>query len=255
MKKKIELAGNYSKNARLFQKVESIPGEQAMYEQAKKELLAELQIHHGPATILDFCCGTCEIFSRIAPNPMVGRFVGVDTEKNYLDFAGARLAGKTDFELVQGDAVDCSLGITADIVIASSAYHHIEDERKVAFLRNIIRHMKPDGRAIFAENILPAYGNEEERRSAVMEFYGKRIAEARGIGMDEEVVALLRQVMDFEMNREYEWKSDYRRFMQNLENAGFAILRKTRVWPIGCGFDDPLAGDYVLVAEVPAEYM
>jgi SAM-dependent methyltransferase len=257
MKKKVMPGklGSYATDARLFQKVESIPGEQALYETAEKEVRAELDRLRRPATVIDFCCGTCEILSRIAPHPKIGRFVGVDKEKDYLDFAKNRLKGTGEIELVLDDAVDCELGANADIIIASSAYHHIENERKMRFLRNIIRHMKPDARVVFAENILPTYKDENERTIAAQLFYGKRIEEARGMGMDEDVIALLRQVMDFEVRREYEWKVDYDRFVQDLERAGFEILRKTMVWPTGFRFADPMAGDYVLVAELPAWYL
>jgi len=244
----------YSKNARLFQKVESVPGEQALYEKAKEEIRTELA-RLRTATIIDLCCGTCEIFSRLLPEPKVSRFVGIDIEQSYLDFAKERLKGVGDVRLVLGDAVDCHLATAADIVIASSAYHHIEDERKFRFLRTIIKHMKCDGRVVFAENILPAYADETGHADAARLFYGKRIEEARALGMDEDVIGLLHQVMDFEVGREYEWKVDYTRFMADLGRAGFVVLRQTKVWPTTFQFEDPQAGDYVVVAEVPGEYL
>jgi SAM-dependent methyltransferase len=247
--------GSYATDAKLFQKVESIPGEQALYKMAEKEVRAELDRLRRPATVIDLCCGTCEILSRIAPHPKIGRFIGVDKERDYLDFAKSRLTGIDGIELVLGDAAECDLGASAEIIIASSAYHHIENERKTGFLRNIIRHMKPDAKVVFAENILPSFEDEDGRIIAARSFYGKRIEEARELGMDDEVLALLRQVMDFEVRREYEWKVDYTRFMRDLEGAGFEIMRKNMVWPTDSGFADPLAGDYVLVAELPAWYM
>ncbi len=246
---------NYAKDANLFQKVETVPGEQALYETAKKEIYAELDRLRMPATLIDFCCGTCEIFSRIIPEPRITKFIGVDTEPAYLDFAKNRLVGVVGAGLVLEDAVDCHLGASADILLASSAYHHIEDDRKIAFLRNVIRHMKPDGRVIFAENVLPEYADENGHATAAKLFYGKRIEEAQEIGMDENVIGLLRQVMRFEIRREYEWKVDYRRFTEDLGRAGFIILKKIKVWPTKFEFEDRLAGDYVILAEVPGEYM
>ncbi|MEW5997105.1 MAG: class I SAM-dependent methyltransferase [Candidatus Micrarchaeota archaeon] len=254
MKTKPLQAAVYSKNARLFQKVESVPGEQALYEKAKEEVRAEL-VRLRTATIVDLCCGTCEIFSRMLPEPKIGRFIGIDIEQSYLDFAKERLAGVEGVRLVLGDAVDCHLGATADVVIASSAYHHIEDERKMRFLRTVIKHMKFDGRVVFAENILPAYADEAGHADAARLFYGKRIEEARALGMDEDVIGLLHQVMDFEVGREYEWKVDYARFMGDLGRAGFVVLRQTKVWPTTFQFEDQQAGDYVIVAEVPGEYL
>jgi SAM-dependent methyltransferase len=255
MKKTKKQIGNYAHDARLFQRVESIPGEQALYEQAKKEVQIELDRLKYPVTIIDFCCGTCEIFSRMVPKPEVNRFIGVDIERSYLDFAGKRFEGAGNVELLLEDAVDCHLGANADIIIASSAYHHIEDGRKIAFLRNVMKHMKPDAKVVFAENILPAYEDEKGHAESARLFYGKRIEEAHALGMEEEVIRLLHQVMDFEVRREYEWKVDYKRFMKDLERAGFLILRKSKVWPVHFEFNDPLAGDYVFVAEIPAEYM
>lgn len=246
----------YSKNPFLFQKVETVPGEQALYEKAVEEIKKELD-RVRRATIIDFCCGTCEIFSRLLPDPRISRFIGIDIEPSYLEFARQRLKGVNgiEIELVHGDAVDCHLGSAADIVIASSAYHHIEDERKFRFLRTVIKHLKCDGRVVFAENILPAYKDEAGHADAARLFYGKRIEEARALGMDEEVIRLLHQVMDFEVRREYEWKVDYARFMADLGRAGFVVLRQIKVWPTSFEFADPQAGDYVIVAEVPGEYL
>jgi len=258
MKKKITIpasSSNYAKDANLFQKVETVPGEQALYQTAKKEILAELGCLRGPATLIDFCCGTCEIFSRMIPEPRIARFVGIDTEPVYLDFAKNRLTGVVSADFILGDAVDCHLGVSADIVLASSAYHHIQDDRKMMFLRNMIRHMKPGGRVVFAENILPEYADEKGHAAAAKLFYGKRIQEAKALGMDEDVIRLLRQVMECEIRREYEWKVDYRRFAEHLGSAGLTILKKTKVWPTRFEFEDPLAGDYVIVAGVPCGYM
>ncbi|MDD5339782.1 MAG: class I SAM-dependent methyltransferase [Candidatus ainarchaeum sp.] len=246
---------NYARDASLFQKVETVPGEQALYETAKKEILAELDRLRRPITLIDFCCGTCEIFSRLIPEPRIAHFIGVDIEPAYLDFAKNRLAGVVGADLVRGDAVDCHLGASADVLLASSAYHHIEDDRKLPFLRNMIRHMKPDGRAIFAENVLPKYEDECGHATAAKLFYRKRIEEAQEIGMDENVLGLLHQVMRYEICREYEWKVDHRRFTEDLGRAGFVVLKKTKVWPTKFEFEDQLAGDYVILAEVPCEYM
>ena len=97
MKKKMTIpasSGDYAKDAALFQKVETVPGEQALYEMAKKELLSELGRLRKPATLIDFCCGTCEIFSRMIPEPRIARFIGIDTEPAYIDFAKNRLSGR-----------------------------------------------------------------------------------------------------------------------------------------------------------------
>lgn len=252
MKRKIHAnaLGDYAKDARLFQKVETVPGEQALYETAKNEIRVELSRLSRPATLIDFCCGTCEIFARMLPEPRVARFIGVDNEPSYIEYAKNRLVGVAGVNLVLADAVDCNLNDSGDILIASSAYHHVEDRRKMPFLRNMMRHMKPDGRLVFAENILPGYRDDAEHARSAKLFYGKRIEEARQLGMDEDVISLLHQVMEYEVSRQYEWKVDLPHFVRDLDTAGLQILRKTRVWPTNFEFEDSLAGDYVVVAKI-----
>jgi SAM-dependent methyltransferase len=180
---------------------------------------------------------------------------GVDIDENYLKFArqkywervtgmGADWYG-TKLNFVNHDAVDYTHLSLVDVIIASSAYHHIEDERKLEFLRKVQVQLKDDGLAVFCENLIGNYHNLTERAIAVTDFYAERIKEMARLGISDRRLGLVCRVLQYELDREYEWKHSYREFTDNLQKAGLKVVNEAKVWPTEDLFRDPKVGDFV----------
>ncbi len=88
------------------------------------------------AWVLDLCCGTGLSLEHLVNHPNVSRIVGVDKCASYLEFATERFSSaRTRPEYILDDAVEVQLPWGRwDVIMLASAYHHIEDERKVKFM-------------------------------------------------------------------------------------------------------------------------
>ncbi len=100
------------------------------------------------------------------------------------------------------------------------------------------------------ENILPAYSNEEERRTAAVEFYARRIVDCiDNHNIRDDRIALLSRVMQYERDREYEMKSHYELFQKHLSEANLCLLSVKKIWPENRLFSDQKVGDFVLLVK------
>jgi len=150
-----------------------------------------------------------------------------------------------ELNFINHDAVDYTHPALVDIILASSAYHHIEDERKLRFLEKVRAQLKDEGIAIFCENLIGKYQNPAERAVAVTDFYAERIKEMARLGTTDRRLGLVCRVLQYELDREYEWKHSYSEFVDNLCKAGLVVVNKTKVWPIEDLFKDLKVGDFV----------
>ncbi len=249
----------------LYEEVEDIPGERAMLVKAAEVItnFAKGKQKHPKKGIsaVDLCCGTALLWDclKLEDETLFDKVTGVDISPQYLDFAKrkyyAKLAGQafcTDAgaqpEFILHDAVTYKHPSPVDLVIGTSAYHHIEDSRKFNLLIRIREQLKDDGIVVFGENLIEDYTGLEDRSRVVTEFYTKRIEELTGMGITDRRIELLRRVLQYELDREYEWKHSYRMFMENLDKAGFEVVEEHKVWPSKPLFIDDKVGDFVIVA-------
>ena len=256
------MQGDYRNDAELYENVEDVPGERAMFIKAAEIITAyATQNRKHPnrgIKILDLCCGTAPILGhlKITDETLFGEITGVDISAQYLDFARGKyygiLAGQAwdpehgaNTEFIESDAVDYTHPEQVDVIIASSAYHHIEDERKPRFLENVREQLKADGIAVVCENLIPDYEDMAQRAIAVTNFYTERIKELARQGITDNRLGLLCRVLQYELDREYEWKHSYRMFKDNLAEAGLEASTEFKVWPIEELFADSLVGDFV----------
>lgn len=256
---------DYKDDPQMYEQVEDIPGEKAMFAKAAEIATAYASARKSSPNrgikILDLCCGTAPLWDylKLEDEMFFDRVIGVDISKSYLDFARRKyyekLAGQAfspdsgaQLDFILHDAVAYRHPQPVDVIIGTSAYHHIEDERKLDLLRQVMEQLKDDGVAIFGENLIGDYNNLEERAKVVTEFYTKRIEELVGMGIADRRIDLLGRVLQYELDREYEWKHPYRMFRENLDRAGFEVVEEHKVWPAKPIFLDDKVGDFVIVA-------
>ena len=252
---------DYRDNAVLYEAVEDIPGEKAMFRKAAELITAFAQRQEKllgkGITLLDLCCGTAPMY-RYLPELIkcpLEEITGVDINANYLWFArqkywervtgmGADWFG-AELNFMEHDAVDYTHPTPVDIILASSAYHHIEDERKLRFLEKVRNQLKDEGIAVFCENLIGSYQNPAERAIAVTDFYAERIKEIASLGIIDKRLGLVCRVLQYELDREYEWKHSYQEFVDNLRKAGLVVVNENKVWPNEDLFKNPKVGDFV----------
>jgi SAM-dependent methyltransferase len=203
------------------------------------------------ARVLDLCCGTGLSMEHVVDHPCATVVVGVDISRQYLAFANLKYKdSRSPPVFVRGDAVESTLPFADfDVILMASAYHHIEDARKVAFLRRVHSLLGKRGHGFIAENILPPYdrSDRDTYAAAVRSFYEEvyQTAVRAKPNLDPYVAGLIRRVAQYGFDGEYEYKVCWSLFEQDLHSAGLSIIRSQKVWPtesssLGSG------GNYVL---------
>lgn len=176
--------------------------------------------------ILDMCCGTA-IFARgwiSRLNQYYIEYTGVDVNQSFLDYANEKLPDKSRFRFVYGDAATIKLDAKFDIAVATSSYHHIEDERKVEFLRNIYEHLEGNGiLIIYEKTVAPFYTAKQAEKSGI-DFYNKRIKYLKKTEkLSAKQLFALKNEMYLTAIRKEEYKvSDYQ-LHEDLLLAGFVV--------------------------------
>ena len=213
------------------------PDEQFLYGVSAKWARDILDASEEKLAILDLCCGTGLSMRQIFPHANIRRVVGVDNCQPYLKFAAHRFETyRHRPELVEADAVDGPIPEDRwSIIMMISAYHHIEDERKLRFLARVRELIRHGGYAIIGENVLPGYvtGNRDSYCSAVRAFYDRVEDEVhcQGKEIDPQVLLTIERVAKYGFDGEYEYKVKYDIMKNHFEESGLVVVREQRVWP------------------------
>lgn len=227
------------------------PDEQYLYGVSAKWARDILDASEKKLAILDLCCGTGLSMRQIFPHTNIRRVVGVDNCPPYLEFAARRFQTyKQRPELVEADAVDGPIPEDSwSIVMMISAYHHIEDHRKLQFLARVRELVGENGYAIVGENVLPGYvaGNKDSYCAAVRAFYDRVENEVlcQGKEIDPQVLLTIERVAKYGFDGEYEYKVKYDIMKKHFELSGLKVVKELRVWP-----QKPIGesgGNYVLI--------
>lgn len=233
----------------------SRPDEMIMLQEAGKKASSILD-NIPEANCLDLCCGTGLSLEHIARHRNAADIVGVDISANYLAFANDVYSNTSvPIYFILGDAVSTALPRQRwDLIMMASAYHHIEDERKIEFLRRVRSLLGSTGQAVVAENILPDYteGEIEEYKSAVRRFYDQVLRSAREQNpqLPRFVEGLIEKVAQYGFEGDYEYKVCMKIFKRHLDEGGLAIVSESRVWPVDPTMLGANAGNFVFQLQV-----
>jgi ubiquinone/menaquinone biosynthesis C-methylase UbiE len=149
------------------------------------------------------------------------------------------------WEFVIGDVVKARLGKKFEVITASSAYHHISDEEKVDFLKNIKDHLAEDGLVIICENFLPDYNSPKERELSVVKYFSELRAYYQQGNATEDSQEAIEEVFELEKAGVEEHKVSFRIFEDHLREAGLKIENRVAVWQPS-DFAQDKAGSYVI---------
>lgn len=188
-----------------------------------------------PLSILDVCAASGGCANEVLKTVSCDFLCLVDNERVMCESAKAKRWLVHSVSVVEADAVNWCSKKRFDLILMNSAYHHIEDERKAEFLRNMASHLQSDGRILVGEHFLPLYqyGNLESYRLSVMQFYQARIAELQAKGDPQTVVDVIRQTGRYCWEKRYEFQVSMDLFKQHVERASLEVVASRRLWPSG----------------------
>jgi quercetin dioxygenase-like cupin family protein/ubiquinone/menaquinone biosynthesis C-methylase UbiE len=232
----------------------SRPDEMAMIESAVNSLRQFIDKRHS-TSLLDLCCGTGLPLSLIVPHEKIRTVTGLDICQEYLHFTRKLFAAVPGVSFLLGDAIDHPLPSQSyDAILLCSAYHHIEDTRKVDFLKRVRSLLSIGGRAFVAENILPPYDERDQLsyKRAVTTFYDAVLndAVAGNPELPLRVKQLIERVAKYGCDGDYEYKVSIDTFLRDIKLAGLEVESIEKVWPRQGLLATTTGGNYALVLKV-----
>jgi ubiquinone/menaquinone biosynthesis C-methylase UbiE len=231
--------------------IEARPDELAL-EFACAEAVHDVLDNQPRAAVLDLCCGTGRSLSWVLNHRNVSKAVGVDLSPVCLEFARKRFGSDERLELIEEDAVSVALPAAQwDVILLSRAYHHIEDERKSAFLQHVSHRLGPSGKAVIADSLLPPYDEVDpvSHKEALRAFFQQVL-----LGMDEPDSVSPRHIHEAIRSKaltgqddDGDYKVSVAVLHRHLRESGLTILQQAKAWPIEGSTGFASGGTYVFV--------
>jgi ubiquinone/menaquinone biosynthesis C-methylase UbiE len=241
----------YAHNPSAYEAEEwSRPDEMALFQLLWSQTRRELDIRPN-SRLLDACCGSGLSLLGAVSHPHLACAVGVDVSLRLLDFARRRYEPFGNVSFLCGDAVQQMFAPTSfDLIVASSAYHHIEHPRKHDFLSVCNRLLKQDGRLLVAENLLPSYVDDNAAYDdAVRRLYSavKRSALEQFPNLPASLNSMIDENVTLSLKRQYEYKVHRRQALKDFGDSQFSVERELKAWPPEAGALDEDSGNFLFV--------
>jgi trans-aconitate 2-methyltransferase len=109
------------------------------------QVLSRLKLD-GHETVLDAGCGSGRLTAELLERLPEGRVIAVDTSRNMVEEARARLLPRYGgrVELLQADLLELTLSEVADVVFSTATFHWVLDHDRL--FANLFRALRPGGR-------------------------------------------------------------------------------------------------------------
>jgi hypothetical protein len=223
----------YRDRPNLFEQAQAVFHVEALYKEISAYAQRWYRKTHRKARVLDLCAATGLSAIRVNSVIPVEELTLVEHDELILSKARSHLEHIDNVKIEPCDAVHFKGKILYDLILMNSAYHHIEDERKVEFLRNAAENLVLDGQIIIGEHFLPYYeaGDQDSFRKAVVMFYEILISDLKLHEVPDEIVGAFRMAGYYCWKGYYEYKVCMKIFIDNLMRAGLVITALQRVWP------------------------
>jgi SAM-dependent methyltransferase len=183
------------------------------------------------ARILDVCSASGLCALRIARTIPTQSVTLVDIDEEALEQAAGHFVQAPGLYRLAADAVDFQGDGPFDLILMNSAYHHIEDDRKSAFLCNAARLLSPDGLIFIGDHFLAPYDTPEQFQERVVEFYDALIHELERRGAPRPAIGVIRQAAFHCWMGKTEYKVAFRRLQQDVcRLSDFGILARRSAW-------------------------
>lgn len=211
------------------------------------EIIKKIYKNKEHFEILDLCCGT-GIFPRIWLSKLKKiKYLGVDINKDFIEFAKEKLKDNR-FDFLVGNAVSFNAHKKFDIIVATSSYHHIMDKQKRKYLRNISNHLKKGGFLLVYEKMVAPFSNKIEEVDSGTKFYLERIKYMlKKEKLSEPQLFALFNEQYLTSIRKDEYKVDLEFFKSDINHCGLKINKIIKLWPKENLFNDNKVGDFVFL--------
>ncbi|MBP6855581.1 MAG: class I SAM-dependent methyltransferase [Candidatus Pacebacteria bacterium] len=193
--------------------------------------------------ILDVCSGLGNFVNHLSFIYPKIKATCIDINKVFLKYDKTKFK---NWKFIEADAATFSLNRKFDFITASSAYHHIKNKDKLAFLKNLKNHLKKGGVIIVCENFLPDYKTEKERGAAVRLYYKELKDFYKKGNSTKDSFNTIVEVEHLEVVGKEEYKVSFKFFSEQIKKAGLVVYIDIPIWQPK-GFIKDNAGSHVII--------
>lgn len=124
----------------------------------------------GAKTVLEVGAGTGLLTEHLVNAYPDSTLIITEPDLRFLKRAREKLNDNRNVKLIQARA-EYYEGERVDLIIGAEVYHHIPDDLKKRFFKNLHKHLKTGGSLILGDNFLPYYRREGDRIKALHIFF------------------------------------------------------------------------------------
>ena len=202
------------------------------------EMTVELAIKymHGKnsISIADFCGGTGAITKKIADIINIDKAKIVDTNQEFLNIAERADIKTKKLETACSDILDIKLDREYDLILSIFAYHHIPDDKKEKYLKQVVDGLKESGILILTEIYLP-------NKKITLNYYHKLLDE-----MSEKSPILEKFITETAESTDYEFKVSRGFADRQMTELGLTEIECIKIWPLDNTLDKDI-GTFVQI--------
>lgn len=192
--------------------------------------------------VFDYMCGTGRLLHLLSHERPDLILAGCDISKTFISYGKEKYP---DIQLEVMDALQKNLSPKPDIILCLAGIHHLQPATRLPFLDKVASELNPDGFLIIGEECIRSWGNEIERKSAVMELSIALLRELVTSGAPDEQLEAAIHVFQNDLFLRGEFKCDIDEFVTMLSGK-FIVKDVVQVWPTGGG---PF-GDYLIFSKL-----
>ncbi len=184
------------------------------------------------AKVLDLCSATGLCAWQVAQAIPVDEVTLVDIDRKYLEVGVKHFEEVSPVLCFCEDAVYFNKQQTYDLILMNSAYHHIENGKKVAFLKNARNLLANGGEILIGDNFLPksSTGNRDEFRQSVVLFYTHLLKELQKRNEPSEAINVIRKAAFNCWQGIEEYKVSFPVFKNHAIQSNLSIQKVNQVW-------------------------
>jgi hypothetical protein len=219
--------------------------EEGIYKKIAEVAADHFKNYSKPIKIIDLCAATGLTAKRVCEKISLSLITLVDLDCFALEKARQYFSPQSNIVTHCTDAVNFRDNNFYDLVLLNSAYHHIEGNKKVEFLKTVKNLITDSGLVIIGEQFLPSYKNSTEFQSAVEIFYDVLIKELEGRNENPTAIDVIRRSGLYTWENNYEYKVSWEVFKDDVKSTEFKIDRIIPVWQPNFTVNS-LVGSYVV---------
>ena len=171
---------------------------------------------------LEIGVGTGLLTKKLLANKRISKLVLIEISKDFIKKFHEKFP---KINVKQSDGLFYQEKHQFDAIVMSLVYHHIRDEDKLKFLRNMYKNLSYRGRIIIGDLFIPPYNTEIERDNNLRIFHEDRLKRIGNSKIRETEIQALKDGL----HRDGEWKTSCDILEGQLKEMGFKNINLTEI--------------------------